>query len=933
VAYKAMTPELWERLKPHFHQAVELPSAERDVFVAKLCTEEPELAHDLIGLLRAHEEKTGAIRSHIFNLNEVLAAKASAFFPGHTLLGRFQIVRHVGSGGMGDVYEALDLELGQTIALKTIRPDIAGDEAALSRFKKEVQLARRVTGPNVCRIHELFLASSDSTEECFAFLTMELLEGVTLSERIREQGPVPWRQAEAITSDICSGLSAIHSAGIVHRDLKSRNIMLAKRDGIERAVLMDFGLAHELYPAITGETGLSRPGVICGTPEYMAPEQFEGKQVSPATDVYALGVVLYELVTGEHPFASSTPVGAAVRRGKRPEPVSSIQRSLPHRWDEVISKCLEFEADRRYQSAAEVIRALRTNHFGFNRSKLSWSGRLAAGVSPVLLLPCLLMFPALRERLQGTLLASHQKHIAVLPFEVGDGKAETGALGDGLMDSLSGRLANLDAGNQSLWVVPASEVRSSKVNDASAALRELGATIAVKGRVSQHDQTVHLSLEVIDGKEKREIGSVDLEDAESNVAALEDEAVLRISRLINVRQAPESNPEPERPKVRAAYEEYLTAIGYLERYDKAGNLDRAISVLNRLIETDKSFSLGYAKMAEAYRLKYQLDQNPTWIEKADQYIGKAAELGTNIPAIHITIARIQEAFGNNDLAIQEFQHALNLDSRDAEALGGLANAYKRAGRIKDAEDTFKKAIALRPDYWDGYDELGNFYDDQGRHKEAIAQFDHALKLTPDNAQVYLNLGATYIDDADPNDQPLAEQVLQKSLAIGPSYAAYANLGTLYGAQKRYSQAAAMTEKALQLNDHNYIVWANLAIAYEWLNESGKANAARKEMLTRVKEHLAKKSKDAEARSSLALLLAHDGEKVQAIENIQTALALAQDNPVVLSNVADAYELLGSRPQAIAYLSKAMKKGMSESDLRADPYLRSLTADPRFHLSP
>ena len=202
------------------------------------------------------------------------------------------------------MYEAVDLELSQSVALKTIRPEIAGNPSVLSRFKKEVQLARRFSGPNVCRIHELFVIGSDGAAAGAAFLTMEFLEGITLAEKLRQAGPMSWREAKAIATDLCVGLSTIHAAGIIHRDLKSRNIMLADRNGSQRAVLMDFGLARELVPPSTAkESGLTVPGAVLGTPEYMAPEQFEGKAVTPATDIYAMGVLLYELVTGKHPFA------------------------------------------------------------------------------------------------------------------------------------------------------------------------------------------------------------------------------------------------------------------------------------------------------------------------------------------------------------------------------------------------------------------------------------------------------------------------------------------------------------------------------------------------------------------------------------------------------------------------------------------------------
>jgi len=258
---------------------------------------------------------------------------------------------------MGEVYEAQGRELGP-VAFKTIRHDQLGDPAVLRRFKREVQLARQVTSPYVCRIHELFMLPGEVPQRVAAFLTMELLEGTTLTRRIA-QGPLPWSEAEPIAIELCQGLEALHAVGLVHRDFKPGNAMLARRGNATQAVVMDLGLALRPEESLQGRTELTLPGSIVGTPVYMAPEQFEGAKVSAATDIYALGLVLYEMTTGRRPFAAPTPLAAAVRRAKRPPAVSSIQPGLPRRLDWVIEKCLEFEPAARFHSAAAVAQALR----------------------------------------------------------------------------------------------------------------------------------------------------------------------------------------------------------------------------------------------------------------------------------------------------------------------------------------------------------------------------------------------------------------------------------------------------------------------------------------------------------------------------------------------------------------------------------------------
>ena len=361
-----MTPELWQRLKPLFHAALDHDPAERAQFIDSACAADPELKLQLIALVRAQEQGTEALGGQLVNFPGLLNNGTVRFQAGQVILDRFRIVRSIGMGGMGEVYEAVDLQLG-TIALKTIRQDIAASTETFERFRQEVQLARRVSGPQVCRIHELFLLPASGGQPATAFLTMEFLDGVTLASKLRDEGPLARKEARPIALEICEGLRLIHEKGIIHRDLKSGNIMVCKQNGSMRTVLMDFGLAHDFtaYPPSQDTTASHLPfqtvaGAVMGTPAYMAPEQFEGGPVSPATDIYALGIILYELVTGIQPYSANTPIAAAIRRAKQPKPASSVTHAVPRHWDRIIERCLEFEPEKRFQSAAEVAKALRT---------------------------------------------------------------------------------------------------------------------------------------------------------------------------------------------------------------------------------------------------------------------------------------------------------------------------------------------------------------------------------------------------------------------------------------------------------------------------------------------------------------------------------------------------------------------------------------------
>jgi eukaryotic-like serine/threonine-protein kinase len=286
------------------------------------------------------------------------------FGPGALVAGRYRIVRFLAQGGMGQVYEARDLELGEPVALKTLRPEIAQSEQAVEFFKREIQLARKVTHRSVCRIfdigrHRLEPETPDAPQGDVLFFTMELLEGESLRQRLQRTGPMRPSEALGIILQMADALRAAHAAGVVHRDFKSQNVVLVRKDGSLRVVVTDFGLA---CPSTLWHGPSSRPAgteAMIGTPAYMAPEQVEGKELRPATDVYSFGVVLYEMLTGQLPFAGATALETAVQRLKQdPAPPRKHVPDLPERWERTILRCLERNPRDRFRGASEAVQML-----------------------------------------------------------------------------------------------------------------------------------------------------------------------------------------------------------------------------------------------------------------------------------------------------------------------------------------------------------------------------------------------------------------------------------------------------------------------------------------------------------------------------------------------------------------------------------------------
>jgi eukaryotic-like serine/threonine-protein kinase len=367
-----MTPEMWAKLAKVFHQALEQPEVQRDAFVAEVCSGDPDLERELRSLLQADKLAARFLDTPAVAQfgSSAAATQAAVLSEGELLLNRFEIIRLLGRGGMGQVFEAFDRELQEKIAIKVLNPEISIHAESLGRFRREVQFTRRVTHPNVCRTFDLeqcVLANrpQETTTTTLVFLTMELLQGETLASYMSRQGPVPTAQALPIAEQIIAGLEAAHRAGVVHRDLKPSNVIVVQGTHDVRVVVTDFGIARACLPEADAmktiiADSVDHSGRLVGTLEYMAPEQLESGEATPASDVYAFGLVLYELVTNKKPFESERPFAAILDRLKhRPISPKKYVPSLDSRWEATILRCLERRPESRFRSAGEILPALR----------------------------------------------------------------------------------------------------------------------------------------------------------------------------------------------------------------------------------------------------------------------------------------------------------------------------------------------------------------------------------------------------------------------------------------------------------------------------------------------------------------------------------------------------------------------------------------------
>jgi eukaryotic-like serine/threonine-protein kinase len=366
----------WQAIAKLFEAALEKPQGERRAFLRLACGGDSDLESEVVKLLDADQGLGSFLERPAldgFTSAGTGPRKSPLLSCGSVISGRFEILRFIGQGGMGEVYAAFDLELKDRVALKTIRSEISSDPAVLARFRREVQLTRRITHPNVCRTFDMerhSLPLGDSRPDEIVFLTMELLEGETLADLLRRRGRLATKDALPLVLQMVEALGAAHRGGVIHRDLKPSNILLVPTRGDERVVVTDFGLAHAVSTDSHKSVEDLATSFGAGTLAYMAPEQLERGESTKASDIYSLGLVMYEMVTGQRPFASSVPFSEALKRigNSAPSP-KLLCLELDDRWDATICKCLDRDPGARFESAEGVREFLLSDEVGSVRTR------------------------------------------------------------------------------------------------------------------------------------------------------------------------------------------------------------------------------------------------------------------------------------------------------------------------------------------------------------------------------------------------------------------------------------------------------------------------------------------------------------------------------------------------------------------------------------
>ena len=852
-------------------------------------------------------------------------------------VGPYRVIDRLGAGGMGEVYLATDTRLNRKVALKYLSDPSLDLPRARERLLREARAAAQISHPNIAAIYDIL---DTGTHPC---IVMEYVPGETLSA-VAGRGPLPVEQAAAIGAQLADALAHAHAAGVVHRDLKPANVVLTAGGAVK---ILDFGVARVLdveeelagADTPTREAMLSQPGRFAGTPAYMAPEQLAGRAATPLTDIYSLGVTLFELLTSHRPFGGKTTPDLVYQMLSSPVPLpSALNGAVPPVLDAIVAKAMAREPAQRYRSAAEVAADLRRVERGTasgtrtdaadfleaeQRLRRRRRRRLLAAAATCAAVGAVAVWAYTAVRRQTTRAPSGSVSVAVLPFAGGHNHPEALKAGLGFSESLATALEGLS----SVTVLSRPDFVDYLAGspDRVKGAGELGVTAVVAGEVVAADSRRDFAIRV-----QQPDGGVLLKRTyageAAEVSALERRAVGDIVAALNVSLTAADRERLRRvPACRAdAYTDYVDGRSLLDRKDIPGNRAKAEQAFTRAVAKDPACVPGLLGLADALWAAFT-DEGPdqTLVDRARQALDSAAELDPDSPSIKRAYAVIYLGTGKPEQADRAILDVIERRPFDDEPHRLRAEILGRQGRTEEARNELRQAIKLRPKNVANHVSLGNSHFYAGRYADAIQTYIQGLEIQPDNVWLKSNLAAAYSYNGEP----------RKAIAVYESVSdldatMLSNLSLLYFDEGRYQEAADLLKRALVLEPRSAIKHGNLGDVYRKLGLVKEAMEEYRQAAALTAEQLSVDDKDAAALARHAVFLAKLGKPAQALQDVRRAVDLTPEDHTVLYKRAVVHALLNQRAEAVEWLRKAVQKGYSRARAGTDPDLDSIRTLPQ-----
>jgi serine/threonine-protein kinase len=855
---------------------------------------------------------------------------------GKVVAGKYRIRHQLGATAMNEVYLADHIALGVPFALKRPAPSLGSDAEFRLRLLEEGRRAVSLKHENVTRVHDVIESGED------VFLVMEYIEGETLRSRLARSQCCSPAEFLDIAVQCASALAAAHAKRIVHLDVKPENIMITPSGEVK---ICDFGVARKLSsPAPPDTTAVSDAWTFAGTPAYMAPEVILSYQFDERADLFSLGIVFYEMLTGQNPFVAETMVATTARIVSHvPEPVRRIKPGVDSKLESIVIRLLAKEPENRYANADDLLQDLlaarraqdRIRDLIQNVREMFLQTRKFELAAALILLLGITLVPAymlLKHRWVGTTFPE-KKIVAVLPFRViGQGRGE-GFYSEGISEILTGKLVQLTT-VPDLQVISEFEISDRKVDTIEKARAEFGATLVLRGSVQFVNDQVLISYDLIDPRSRSVLRAGSKKFPAADPIGAQEAVTRDIASLMQLELTPSARQAlrvfgTANPR---AFFLYTAGRGALRNFQEPENIDAAIQLFTQATEADASYAAGFAALGQSYWRKFGIAKEKAWLDQAEKACESAAEIAPNLSEAYSCLGLVNRSKGEYESAVTQFNHAIAMDHANDDAQRELGRTFEASARFDEAEKAYLAALQVRPQYWEGYLRLGAFYLRTHHYDKAIEDYRKALALCPDSGQLYYALGGAY---AEAEDYRNAVDALQKSIQLRPYWQAYYNLGQVHLKNRQYVPALDALQNAVRLTPtRDYRLFGALARTY-WLNHDvTKARQAAGIAIPEAEKLVKLNGRDSDVLLLLGKSYAIMGRQAEAVSNLSRGLQAVPNEPHNMVFAAGAYVQLGDRNRALSLTDQAAAHGATQQDFQAVPELDALAgARPYLVLKP